>query len=254
MPPDIRRETRCAESPSAQRFIARIEQVDYRVAAWDAARPDGTWDLVFREGRDGLMVLQTGQTDRVVPLRGEAGERYFNIAFRPEVYMPRRPGAGMANQGHLHALAGPRHCVIDGQRLELPTFDNVEPFVMALARHGLIEVDRLVQRAGQAGWRCVDDRSLQRHCAHVTGLSPKKLQQIVRADAAAELLRHGLRPADVAAQLGYTDQAHLTHSLRRILGVTPGQLRGALSAGGMPPAPGAPSNATTPAPSRTGDR
>jgi hypothetical protein len=36
--------------------------------------------------------------------------------------------------------------------------------------------------------------------------------------------------------------------------VTPGQLRGALSAGGMPPAPGAPSNATTPAPSRTGDR
>jgi hypothetical protein len=237
MPPDIRRQTRRADSPSAARFIARIEQVDYTVAAPDAARPDGTWDLVFREGRDGLMVLQTGQTDRVVPLRGEAGERYLNIAFRPEVYMPRRPGAGMANQGHLHALAGPRHCVIDGQRLALPTFENAEQFVMALARHGLIEVDRLVQRAGQAGWQGVDDRSLQRHSAHVTGLSPKKLQQIVRADAALALLQQGLRPADVAAQLGYTDQAHLTHSLRRILGVTPGQVRGAVSPCGPPPTP-----------------
>ena len=237
MPPDIRRQTRRADSPSAARFIARIEQVDYMVAAPDAARPDGTWDLVFREGRDGLMVLQTGQTDRVVPLRGEAGERYLNIAFRPEVYMPQRPGAGMANQGHLHALAGPRHCVIDGQRLALPTFENAEQFVMALARHGLIEVDRLVQRAGQAGWQGVDDRSLQRHSAHVTGLSPKKLQQIVRADAALALLQQGLRPADVAAQLGYTDQAHLTHSLRRILGVTPGQVRGAVSPCGASPTP-----------------
>jgi AraC-like DNA-binding protein len=83
----------------------------------------------------------------------------------------------------------------------------------------------------------VDDRSLQRHSAHVTGLSPKKLQQIVRADAALALLQQGLRPADVAAQLGYTDQAHLTHSLRRILGVTPGQARGAVSPCGAPPTP-----------------
>ena len=36
---------------------------------------------------------------------------------------------------------------------------------------------------------------------------------------------------------GYTDQAHLTHSLRRILGVTPGQVRGAVSPCGPPPTP-----------------
>jgi len=221
----IRRETREADSASAARFIARIEQVDYVAAAVEVARPDGTWDLVFRQSGNGLMVLQTGQTDRAVHLPGEAGDRYFNIAFRPEVYMPRRPGAGMANQGHVHALAGRRDCLIDGQRLALPTFDNAEQFVLALAQHGLLEVDPLVRRAAQGGWRTLDDRSLQRHNAHVTGLSPKKLQQIVRADAAAGLLLQGLRPADVAAELGYTDQAHLTNSLRRILGVTPAQLK-----------------------------
>ncbi|HEY8879009.1 MAG TPA: helix-turn-helix domain-containing protein [Roseateles sp.] len=222
---DIRRETREADSTSAARFVARIERVEYATAATEVARPDGTWDLVFRQTRNGLMVLQTGQTDRVVQLPGEAGDRYFNIAFRPEVYMPRRPGAGMANLGHVHALAGQRGCLIDGETLELPSFDNAERFVMALASRGLIEVDRLVLRAGQSGWRSVDDRSLQRHSAHVTGLSPKKLQQIIRADAAATLLRQGLRPADVAAELGYADQAHLTNSLRRILGLTPSQLK-----------------------------
>lgn len=227
MPADIRRETREADSPSAARFIARVEQVEYAAAAVEVARPDGTWDLVFRQTGEGLMVLQTGQTDRAVQLPGAAGDRYFNIAFRPEVYMPRRPGAHMANQGHVHALAGPRDCLIDGERLALPTFDNAEQFVMALARRGLIEVDRLVHRATQGGWQRVDDRSLQRHSAHVTGLSPKKLQQILRADAAAALLQRGLRPADVAAELGYTDQAHLTNSLRRILGVTPAQVKAA---------------------------
>ncbi|MDR7299319.1 AraC-like DNA-binding protein [Pelomonas aquatica] len=225
MPSDIRRQTRPADSPSAARFIARIDQVDYAASTVDVARPDGTWDLVFRQGRDGLMVLQTGQTDHVVHLPIEAGDRYFCIAFRPEVYMPQRPGARMTNRGHVHALAGRRDCVIDGQRLELPTFDNAEHFVLALARHGLLEVDGLLRRAAESGWRNLDDRSLQRHSAHVTGLSPKKLQQIVRADVAARLLQQGVRPAEVAVELGYSDQAHLSHSLRRILGATPGQLR-----------------------------
>jgi hypothetical protein len=225
MSTDIRRQTRQADSPSAARFIARIDQVDYAAATLDAARPDGSWDLVFRETGGGLTVLQTGQTDHVVQLPVQAGDRYFCIAFRPEVYMPQRPGAAMANRGHVHALAGRRDCVIDGQRLELPTFDNAEQFVLALARRGLLEVDRLVLRAGQGGWQGVDDRSLQRHAAHVTGLAPKKLQQILRADAAAKLLRRGVRPADVAAELGFSDQAHLTNSLRRFLDLTPGQLK-----------------------------
>ncbi|MBW8843879.1 MAG: helix-turn-helix transcriptional regulator [Burkholderiales bacterium] len=225
MPADIRRETREADSASAARFIARIEQVEYTAAALEPARPDGTWDLVFWQGCHGLMVLQTGQTDRVVQLPGEAGDRYFNIAFRPEVYMPKRPGVAMANQGHVHELAGPRDCLIDGERLVLPNFDNAEQFVLTLARRGLIEVDRLVLRARQSGWHRVDDRSLQRHSAHVTGLSPKKLQQIARADAAAALLSRGAKPADVAAELGYADQAHLTNSLRRLLDVTPSGLK-----------------------------
>lgn len=224
--PDARRETRDADSPSAARFIAHVHRASYTAATQETLRPDGSWDLVFRQDREGrLMVLQTGQTDQVVQLDSAAGASWFSIAFRPEVYMPSQPGAVMVNQGRVHELAGQRGVVIGGERLELPSFDNTEQFVLQLARRGLIEVDLVLQRAAAGGWRQLDDRSLQRHSAHVTGMSPKKLQQILRADAASALLLQGQRPADVAAELGYTDQAHLTHSLRRILGLTPRHLQ-----------------------------
>jgi AraC-like DNA-binding protein len=52
--------------------------------------------------------------------------------------------------------------------------------------------------------------------SHVTGMSPRKLQWILRAGAAAGLLQRSKHPAVVATELGYTDHAHLRHSLRRI--------------------------------------
>ena len=53
----------------------------------------------------------------------------------------------MMNQGHVHGFAGRRDFLIGAERLELPSFENAEQLVMQLARRGLIEVDRLVQRA-----------------------------------------------------------------------------------------------------------
>ena len=41
---------------------------------------------------------------------------------------------------------------------------------------------------------------------------------------ATMLLRDGMPPGDVAAESGYFDQAHLTRSVRRLIGLTPGGL------------------------------
>ena len=38
------------------------------------------------------------------------------------------------------------------------------------------------------------------------------------------LLREGLSPGDAAFEAGYFDQAHLTRSLRRLIGLTPGSI------------------------------
>jgi AraC-like DNA-binding protein len=47
----------------------------------------------------------------------------------------------------------------------------------------------------------------------------------VRARTAVEMLQRGVPILDVAHDLGYADQAHLTRDLRRLTGYTPGQTR-----------------------------
>ena len=68
-------------------------------------------------------------------------------------------------------------------------------------------------------------RSIQRHISHATGLTAKRIRQIVRARRAAERLQQGESILDVTHDLGYADQAHLTRDLKRLTGYTPGQTK-----------------------------
>ena len=56
------------------------------------------------------------------------------------------------------------------------------------------------------------------------GLSPKWLLQRRRLHDAVEALKAGRGTlAEVAADLGYADQAHFTHDFRTVTGMTPGE-------------------------------
>jgi AraC-like DNA-binding protein len=58
---------------------------------------------------------------------------------------------------------------------------------------------------------------------HATyGMAPSDYQRQLRLRAARMLLATGRRPADVAAEVGFADQAHLTRWFRRWFGITPG--------------------------------
>ena len=54
------------------------------------------------------------------------------------------------------------------------------------------------------------------------GLPPHRYVTGRRVDRARGLLLDGMPPADVAAAVGFYDQAHLTRHFRRVIGVTPG--------------------------------
>ncbi|MCZ4550871.1 AraC family transcriptional regulator [Williamsia sp. 1138] len=72
-------------------------------------------------------------------------------------------------------------------------------------------------------------RALQRLTIHRTGLSPKWLIQRRRLQDAALALRRGDSSiADVAAQLGYADQAHLAREFKAVIGQTPSEYVGAV--------------------------
>ncbi|HEY0542301.1 MAG TPA: AraC family transcriptional regulator [Actinoallomurus sp.] len=54
------------------------------------------------------------------------------------------------------------------------------------------------------------------------GLPPHAYLTNLRVQRARRLLDAGVRPAEVAAQAGFSDQAHLTRHFKRIVGVPPG--------------------------------
>ena len=82
----------------------------------------------------------------------------------------------------------------------------------------LLTVTDLAARVG------VTERSLQRLTERHLGLTPKWLIQRRRLHEAVHHLKHGTQTlAGIAADLGYTDQAHFTRDFGRVTGRTPGE-------------------------------
>ena len=82
------------------------------------------------------------------------------------------------------------------------------------------DVTRVKDMAREVG---LTERSLQRLVEQRLGLGPKWLVQRRRLHDAVEALKAGTTGlADMAATLGYTDQAHFTHDFRTVTGMTPG--------------------------------
>ena len=60
---------------------------------------------------------------------------------------------------------------------------------------------------------------------HYIGQSPKAVAQIARLQRALQLLDTAMPLAQVAADAGYHDQAHLDHVFKAMAGRTPSRLR-----------------------------
>lgn len=87
--------------------------------------------------------------------------------------------------------------------------------------------DRSLQRvdavAAHAG---LSVRSLQRRFREEVGVSPKWVLQRYRLQAAVQRIEDSQDPlSDVAYELGFADQAHLTRSFRSAVGVSPAMFR-----------------------------
>jgi hypothetical protein len=219
---NLRRKERASDAP----FVARITHVTYEHDTLDLTTPDGCWDLVVRKVRGRVEMLQTGVITRPISLPYRAGDEYLAISFKPGVFMPNLPGGRMVDRAMLRPTPNPRSFLLEQERLEIPTFENAEGLVKRLVRHDLIVRDDIVEGVVEGRPRAISPRSVQRHFLSAVGLTAKQLQQIERAHRAVALLARGQRPVDVALELGYADQAHLTRSLRTLMGRTPGEIAG----------------------------
>jgi AraC-like DNA-binding protein len=114
---------------------------------------------------------------------------------------------------------------LDNAVWEYPSFDNAEVLVARLARAGLLVRDAAVSAALAGDWQAMTRRSAQRHFRLATGLTHRTYRQVERARYAAGLLRDGAGIGETVHLAGYYDQAHLTRSLKRLIGQTPARIR-----------------------------
>ena len=92
----------------------------------------------------------------------------------------------------------------------------------------LVEEDDAIMRVGDVAARLhTTTRTLSRHVKRYTGVNPKWLIECRRLQSAALALHRDPRTgiAELAARLGFADQAHLSRRYREVLGETPDRTR-----------------------------
>lgn len=184
------------------------------------------WEMVVTriEGRRSLTVR--GPETRATPAELPADGEWLAIRFRLGTYLPELLPAQLS-EGRAVTLpaASSRAFWLRGSAWEYPDFENAETFVERLRRSGAIEVDAVVTAVLRGAGAGVEPRTVERHFRRATGVSRSAIRQIERARFATQRVREGVDFAEAAFEAGYFDQAHLTRSLRRFVGQTPGELR-----------------------------
>ncbi len=98
-----------------------------------------------------------------------------------------------------------------------------EPDPLAAAVHRIGETDETVSSMAAAAG--LSERQFRRRFIELVGLTPKEFARIRRLRRSAiKLVGDSLGWADIAAESGYADQAHLSRDYTRMMGVTPTSL------------------------------
>jgi hypothetical protein len=172
------------------------------------------------QGRTSLTLRgpETKATAVVCPPDGE----WLGIRFKLGTFMPRLTPEALRDHNDVTLPdASSRSFWLDGSAWEYPDFETAETFVARLVEKGILTRDPAVAAvvSGQPPPQSL--RSAQRHFLHATGLTHRTVRQIERARHATNLLRQGDSILDVVHDAGYFDQAHLTRSVKYLVGQTP---------------------------------
>jgi AraC-like DNA-binding protein len=188
------------------------------------ATPDGSWDLILSVAPDGqASVFLSGQATAPVEVPYSAGEHSVVISFAAHVYLKQDKEVRTEAAIRLLPVQG-NNFFLDGIELPLPTFSNAEELVDKMTENNLLQSDDVVARAFTSRPKPASKRSVQQHFKKTTGITQKDFQLIRRAQDAVRRLKAGESAAEVAADLGYTDQPHMIKSIKKIMGHLPSDL------------------------------
>lgn len=185
---------------------------------------DGNWDIIITRTSDTVIVTINGIGKGAARVPYKANVDSVGIALKPGVFLRNLKGEDIVDQQIVLTKDGTDFVEIDGTLFIVPTYATAETFVNQLVAAGSILTSKIVSSFEKGSTRGTSDRSLRRHIAKTTGLSPYFFHQIRRAQHAVQLLQQGKTIAQTAAEAGYTDQAHMTKSLKLLIGRTPAEI------------------------------
>jgi hypothetical protein len=209
------------------------------------------WEIVVTHTADGPWVTLRGPETEASVAEIPPDAEFFGIPFRMGTFMPGVDLRPLIGGGLVLPMVSDTSFWLDGSAWELPRPDNADVFVDRLVRAGLLVHDPVAAAAlhadgtgdGDAGptvrvdLDSVSTRTIERRVARATGLTRGVIRQIRRSERAVDLLAGGTPAPDVARELGYADQPHLTRSLKRFAGQTPSQIAPTSPTSPAPPAP-----------------
>jgi AraC-like DNA-binding protein len=214
-------EDRASDAPGVERIWRSRSDHGGRFLSIAESR----FEMAVTRHQGRTLITVRGPETKATPADYPADGEWLGIRFAHGTYMPAvPPGEVRDRRDATLPDASSRAFWLDGSAWEYPDFENADTFVDRLFRRGLLVRDPLVVAAlrGEVDARSI--RTAQRHVLRATGLPHGAITQIDRARHATQLLREGLSILDVVHEAGYYDQAHLTRSLTRRIGLTPLQV------------------------------
>lgn len=213
------------DRPSDSPFVERVWRSRSEHAGSFHSMATCNWVMVVTRQKGNTFLTVRGPESRATKAECPPEGEWVGIQFRLGTCMPLLPNGELRDRNGVTLPDNfGRTFHLNGSAWEYPNFENADTFANRLVRQGLIVRDALVEDALRARSDPVSQRTEQRRFLRTTGLTRARIRQIERAREATALLRDGAAAIDVAHDLGYFDQAHLTHSVAHFIGQTPTQI------------------------------
>lgn len=182
------------------------------------------WHMVMTRHTSGAQFIVTGPLTTSGEVTFEAGAQILWIQFRLGAFLPAMPAVTLRDAETPLPLMNRQSFWLDGQAWQFPTYENADTFVERLVRGDVLQFDPVIDGVLRGRSPDLAPRTVRHRFLQATGLTQNQIFQVERAQQAAALLEQGTSILDTVEQAGYFDQPHLTRSLKRWVGYTPGQV------------------------------
>jgi len=213
------------DRPSDSPFIERVWRCHSDRAGTFLSVAATHWEMVVTRLKGKTIFTVRGPETKATTADCPAEGEWVGIRFKLGTFMPELPARDLLDRRDVNLPgASNRSFWLRGSAWEYPAFENAEIFVRRLVHDGLIVCDPVVTAALRGHRQDLSIRSTQRHFLQATGMTQSTLRQIEHARLAVNLLKQGVSILDTVHEVGYFDQAHLTRSLKYLIGQTPAKI------------------------------